>query len=45
MTKLIAAIMAALFAVATVSPVAFAADDTKEQKKDTKKKSKDEAAK
>jgi hypothetical protein len=37
MTKLIAAIMAALFAVATVSPVAFAAEEKKEQKKDSKK--------
>lgn len=40
MTKLIAAIMAALFAVATLSPVALAADQKKEQKKDSKKDSK-----
>ena len=47
MTKLIAAIMAALFAVATVSPVAFAADDKKttSDKKPTKKGDKEEAKK
>jgi ribosomal protein L12E/L44/L45/RPP1/RPP2 len=36
MTKLLAAIIAALFAVATVAPVAYAADDTKTEKSDKK---------
>jgi hypothetical protein len=38
MTKLIAAIMAALFAVATVAPVVYAADDKKTEKSDKKSK-------
>ncbi len=38
MTKLIAAIMAALFAVVTIAPVAYAADDKKTEKKADKKK-------
>jgi len=37
MKKLLAAMLAAMFAVATVSPVAFAADEKKEQAKEKSK--------
>jgi len=41
MTKLISAFVAAIFAAATLSPVAFAADEKKEPTKEQAKKDKD----
>jgi hypothetical protein len=45
MTKLISALMAAVFATATLAPVAFAADDKSEPKKEAKKDAKKDAKK
>lgn len=45
MTKLIAALIAAVFAAATVTPVAFAAADEKKEKAEAKKDGKAEKKK
>jgi pentapeptide MXKDX repeat protein len=45
MTKLISALIAAVFAAATITPVAFAAEETKEPAKTEKKATKKAAKK